>query len=108
MSVAAEVFSWLCAAVGAVMLFAGMLWALGWAVVKALRLLQTWNTLLLCVAVQVHGKEYRDELFWRAIRERADKSKFAAQTIANFALRRHPDDEFDADDNPKPANRECE
>ncbi len=90
MSIAAEVFAWLSAVTGAVALFAGMLWTLGWACVQAMQYLRVWHTLKLCVAVQLHGKEYRDDLFWKAVRERAERSNFAATTIADYALKHGP------------------
>jgi hypothetical protein len=65
-------------------------WALGrW---------QELSVVMLCLAFIKHGKNYKDRLFWEAIADRASRSRFAAKTIADFAMKKapgSPEDDYD-------------
>ena len=93
MEITATVFWTISTAVGALMMFGLLLWLGGHVLVKVLKLLKVWHTLLLVVAVAVKGKAYRDKLFWEAIREHIGDHKFAAKNVAGFAYRCCPYDE---------------
>lgn len=84
MEFSAVVFHYLFLASGFVCTFAAVLWLLGWALVKTYEHMRVWNVLRLAVAIQLHGSNYRDQLFWRAVKERASSSAFAAQSIVSF------------------------
>jgi len=88
----AVVWYWVAIMVGSIGLFALLAWAGGWVLLKTMEYLRVWNVLALCVAVRMHGKDYRDELFWRAIRERAEHSDFAADNIIQFVQKYRPND----------------
>jgi hypothetical protein len=90
MTTIATIFWALAGGAGALVLFAGVLWAGGWGVVKVLEYLRVWSTLKLCVAVQLHGDEYLDHLFWEAVSERVSRSDFAADTVIQFVQRKRP------------------
>lgn len=51
---------------------------------------QELSVVMLCLAFLRHGKGYRDRLFWEAISQRASQSRFAAKTIADFAMKKAP------------------
>lgn len=85
--VAFEIFKVLCMTLGATLAITGTLWALGRALVKLWEILKVWHVLTLCIGVLRHGRDYRDQIFWRAIRERVSGSRFSAKLIADFAYK---------------------
>ena len=89
----ANVFYWIVIAAGAIAAFAFALFALGWAAYRLLEMLKVWHTLCLAIGVQLHGSQYRDSLFWGAVKERASKSGFSAKNIADFAMKQVPEGE---------------
>lgn len=94
MSLTFHAFQILCQVTGAVALFVFVLWGLGWLLVKTWEYLKVWHTLTLCIGVQMHGRSYRDRIFWQAIKERINGSAFTAKNVADFAYRCAP---FDKD-----------
>ncbi len=76
------------------MLISAALWTSGWALLKTFEMLKVWGVLALCASIYVHGKEYRDQLFWQAVKERAQSGGGEAQRIADFALRQKPEEDF--------------
>ena len=85
MDVAFEIFKVLCITLGATLTIAGMLWAVGRSLVWLWEMLKVWHVLTLCIGVLRHGRDYRDRIFWQAVRERVDGSRFSAKMIADFA-----------------------
>lgn len=83
-------FVWTALAVGITGMFALVLWLGGMAYIKTLEYLKVWNVLKLVAAIQVHGADYRDDLFWTAVQERAKKSDFEADTIIRHANNARP------------------
>lgn len=86
MDIAFEIFRVLCMCFGATVAIAAALWALGRSLVWLWKMLKVWHVLTLCLGVLRHGRDYRDQIFWQAIRERVDGSRFTAKLIAEFAL----------------------
>lgn len=93
MEIAFEVFRFAAGLAGASMLIAGMLWTLGWAVVKVYKMLRVWHVICLAVSIRVHGKDYADTQFWWAIGERASKGAYHAKLISDYALAAAPKDQ---------------
>lgn len=89
----ANVFYWIVIAAGAFGAFAFALFALGWSLVRVFEMLKVWHTLCLAIGVLLHGSQYRDSLFWGAVKERASKSGFRAKNIADFAMKQAPEGE---------------
>lgn len=48
------------------------------------------SVVMLCLAFLRHGNDYKDRLFWEAVSARASRSRFAAKTISDFALKKAP------------------
>lgn len=92
MELAFKVFMSASMAAGAVGLITLAALALGLALTQLWRMCKVYNVLVLCAAVWVHGRDYRDDLFWRAVRERVEKSRFEAENIADFAMKHAPKD----------------
>lgn len=86
----AEVYMWLVLIVGTIAAFSGALYGLGWALSKLFKRLQEWHILMLLLAVKMHGRDYKDRLFWEAVKEHIGDSAFAAKTVSDFARRCKP------------------
>ena len=87
MDIAFEIFKVLCMTLGATLALAGMLWAVGRSLVWLWEMLKVWHVLALCIGVLRQGRDSRDQVFWRAIRERVDGSRFSAKLISDFAYK---------------------
>jgi hypothetical protein len=72
-------------------MFAAVLWALGWAVVKVMKLLRVWHLFVLAVAVRMHGKDYAERLFWQAVAERAGSHRLEADNIIRVVNQHAPE-----------------
>ncbi|MFA5589808.1 MAG: hypothetical protein WDA70_03695 [Lysobacteraceae bacterium] len=64
---------------------AGAFVFVGW----MLRMTGQWRILFLAVAVRLHGRNYREELLWKAMKERAGTSAWGAMNMARFVLLQH-------------------
>lgn len=64
---------------------AGAFITVGW----MLRMTGPWRILFLAVAVRLRGRKYRDELLWKAMKERAAMSEWGALNMARFVLLQH-------------------
>lgn len=87
---AAQVFWAMATIVGAISMFAAILYGLGWALSKLFKRLQEWHILMLLLAVKMHGRDYKDRLFWEAIKEHIGDNAFAAKNVSDYAYRCKP------------------
>lgn len=90
MDFAFKMFLAVAATAGAVGLIGAVLWVLGIALTWLWQMARVWNVLVFCTAVYVKGNNYRDVLFWKAVRERVENSRFEAKSIADFAYKHCP------------------
>ena len=86
MEIAFNIFRAASAGAGAAILIAGMLWVFGWAIVKVYKMLRIWHVICLALSIRLHGKDYADQQFWWAIKERASRGAYHAKIISDYAL----------------------
>lgn len=87
MSVLFNVFCVVSGIAGALALVAGAMFCAGWSVVQCFKMAKVWHVICLALSVRLHGKDFADQQFWWAIKERASKSYGGARIIAEYAQR---------------------
>lgn len=78
---------------GVICLFAALLALGAYAVNEVMKFLKVWHIYMLAVSIKLHGKDYADQQFWWAVKERASKGDYFARMVAGFAMEHAPGDE---------------
>ena len=66
---------------GSLLLLTAVLFVILWSLVQLHNALPAARGVELAIAVRLHGRRYVDRVFWKAIKERAESSGFAAREI---------------------------
>lgn len=79
------------AVAGTLFMAGGIAWCVARAYVFLLEQMKIWRVLALIAARHLHGKHYREQLFWDAAKDFVSNSNFAADRLIEFVNANRPD-----------------
>lgn len=78
---ASLVFSYGSLIAGSLLLLVAVAFVVLWSLVQLHGALPSARGVELALAIRLHGSRYRETVFWKALKERASRSEFAAREI---------------------------